>query len=289
MRRILTTGLLVTTILAMAVPAAAQSRDGRERGDQNRGGQRYSQSDNPDRGGSPDRGSQGSRRGPSAVQTQPVPPSRQPSSIPGANNPANPASPYYNGGGVQRPVPSAPPSAARPPRNEGNWQRGDGQQRGDRQGYIPGANNPANPASPRYNGGRDGRGPDWRNDNRRPSYGNQGRLQDRQRWSNQQRWSNNWRNDRRYDWQDYRSQHRNIYRLPSYRPPYGWNRGYSRFTSGIFLNNFLFDQSYWINDPYYYRLPPAYGTLRWVRYYDDALLVDIRDGYVVDVIYNFFW
>ncbi|MGB3928318.1 MAG: RcnB family protein, partial [Sphingobium sp.] len=47
--------------------------------------------------------------------------------------------------------------------------------------------------------------------------------------------------------------------------------------------------SYWINDPYQYRLPPSYGTLRWVRYYDDALLVDIRDGYVVDVIHDFFW
>jgi hypothetical protein len=29
--------------------------------------------------------------------------------------------------------------------------------------------------------------------------------------------------------------------------------------------------------------------MRWIRYYDDALLVDIRDGYVVDVIHDFFW
>jgi len=308
MRRILTTGLLVSTILAMAVPATAQGRDGRDRGASN-GGQRHSQSATPNwRGSSPTRAPQASRpsaeRAPSAVQTRPVPASRptttaqrqpanRPSAIPGANNPANPASPNYNGA-TARPAPSAP--QAQPPRNGGNWQRdarrGDNDrnwQGANRPSRVPGANNPANPASPRYNGNRDGRDQNWRNDNRRPGYSNQGRLQDRQRWANQQRWSNSWRNDRRYDWQSYRSQHRNIYRMPAYRPPYGWNRGYSRFSIGIMLNSFLFDQSYWINDPYYYRLPPAYGTLRWVRYYDDALLVDIRDGYVVDVIHNFFW
>jgi len=29
--------------------------------------------------------------------------------------------------------------------------------------------------------------------------------------------------------------------------------------------------------------------MRWIRYYDDALLVDTWNGEVVDVIYNFFW
>jgi len=78
-------------------------------------------------------------------------------------------------------------------------------------------------------------------------------------------------------------------RLPSYRAPYGWNRSYSRFSIGIYLDSILFEQDYWIDDPWTYRLPPVYGPLRWVRYYDDALLIDIRDGYVVDVIYDFFW
>ncbi len=36
-------------------------------------------------------------------------------------------------------------------------------------------------------------------------------------------------------------------------------------------------------------LPPAYGSYRWVRYYDDVILVDLRSGYVVDVIHDFFW
>jgi hypothetical protein len=36
-------------------------------------------------------------------------------------------------------------------------------------------------------------------------------------------------------------------------------------------------------------LPAAYGSYRWVRYYDDVLLVDVRNGRVVDVIRDFFW
>ena len=36
-------------------------------------------------------------------------------------------------------------------------------------------------------------------------------------------------------------------------------------------------------------LPEVWGPYRWVRYYDDVMLVDIYTGQVVDVIYNFFW
>ncbi|HXG80207.1 MAG TPA: RcnB family protein, partial [Sphingomicrobium sp.] len=46
---------------------------------------------------------------------------------------------------------------------------------------------------------------------------------------------------------------------------------------------------YWLHDPWYYRLPPAYGPYRWVRYWNDALLVNVHTGEVVDVIHNFFW
>ena len=51
----------------------------------------------------------------------------------------------------------------------------------------------------------------------------------------------------------------------------------------------LFAQSYWINDPYAYRLPDTDGAFRWVRYYNDALLVDVYSGEVVDVIHDIFW
>jgi Ni/Co efflux regulator RcnB len=51
----------------------------------------------------------------------------------------------------------------------------------------------------------------------------------------------------------------------------------------------FFGNRYWINDPWRYRLPEVYGPYRWVRYYDDVLLVDEYSGEVVDVIHNFFW
>lgn len=129
----------------------------------------------------------------------------------------------------------------------------------------------------------DGRGADGRN------WNDGRRFDDRTRWSNQRRWDNRWRQDRRYDWRGYRSSYGDRYRIGRYYAPRGWDYGYRRFSTGIFLNSLLFSNSYWINDPYQYRLPPSYGTLRWVRYYGDALLVDIRDGYVVDVIHDFFW
>lgn len=119
---------------------------------------------------------------------------------------------------------------------------------------------------------------DWRQDNRRVQ----------NRWADQRRWDNRWRDNRRYDWWGHRNTHRHIYRMPRYYSPSGWNYGYSRFSIGIYMGGPLYGRSYWISDPWYYRLPPAYGSLRWVRYYDDALLVDVRDGYVVDVIYDFF-
>ena len=55
------------------------------------------------------------------------------------------------------------------------------------------------------------------------------------------------------------------------------------------LNAALFGRSYWIADPYAYRLPPANGPFRWVRYYNDALLVDLRSGAVVDGVYGIFY
>lgn len=148
---------------------------------------------------------------------------------------------------------------------------------------------------PDWNNGRR-----WDNDNRRWNDNNRrwdndrrdwdGRRWDgRDRWADQRRWDRDWRRDNRYDWQRYRSYNRGIYRMPRYYAPYGWNSGYRSFSIGIRLNSLLYGQNYWISDPGYYRLPAAYGYLRWVRYYDDALLVDIRDGYVVDVIRNFFW
>ncbi len=100
-------------------------------------------------------------------------------------------------------------------------------------------------------------------------------------------WSGGWRGDRRFDWQGYRSANRNIYRLPRYYAPNGY--AYRRYAPGYRIAPFFYGQRYWISDPWAYRLPPADGPYRWVRYYDDVLLIDIRTGYVRDVINSFFW
>ena len=134
----------------------------------------------------------------------------------------------------------------------------------------------------RYNGRYNGTNNNW-------NRGNPPRLSDRDRWNGINRWDRDWRRDDRYDWQRWRAANRSYYHMPAYYAPYGWDYGYRRFSIGIFLTDALFASNYWIDDPAYYRLPPAYGTLRWIRYYDDALLVDMRDGYVVDVVYDFFW
>lgn len=137
-----------------------------------------------------------------------------------------------------------------------------------------------------WNDGRRDR--DW-NDGRRDRDWNDGRRGD---WNDGRQfgdWNRGWRQDRRYNWQDWRQRNRGVYRLPPYSAPRGWGFGYRRYTPGIVIAPSLFARNYWILDPWEYRLPPAYGPYRWVRYWDDVLLVDLRTGRVVDVIPDFFW
>ena len=134
-----------------------------------------------------------------------------------------------------------------------------------------------------------GQGNDARRDNdwRRPE---RGWNDHRESWSAGRvgPWNRDWRRDDRFDWRGWRSDHRDAYRLGRYTPPYR-SYAYRRLGIGFFLDGGFFGANYWINDPGMYRLPPAYGPYRWVRYYDDALLVDTYSGEVVDVIYDFFW
>jgi hypothetical protein len=99
------------------------------------------------------------------------------------------------------------------------------------------------------------------------------------------RWNGNWRNDHRYNWQDRRRHHRSLFRLGLYFDPFGW--GYQRYSIGWRLWPSYFSRNYWFN-PTQYGLPYAPPGYQWVRYYDDALLVDTWSGQVVDVFYSFF-
>jgi hypothetical protein len=124
----------------------------------------------------------------------------------------------------------------------------------------------------RYRGDRG----DYRRDRRQA-------RRDHRRWNR-----NNWRRDRRYNWSHYRTNNRRLFRLGRYSSPYR-NYSYRRLSIGFYLDNLFFGSRYWISDPWQYRLPEVYGPYRWVRYYDDVVLVDIYTGEVVDVIYDFFW
>ena len=92
------------------------------------------------------------------------------------------------------------------------------------------------------------------------------------------------RQDRR-DWRAYRQDNRRLYSRGGWRAPFA----YRTFRPGLRIGTSYYSPRYHIADPYRYRLPIARPGLRWIRHYDDVLLVDVRRGYVVRVIRNFFW
>ncbi len=150
-----------------------------------------------------------------------------------------------------------------------------------------------------WRSGRDGRRDEWRGDRRddRRAERRDWRRDDwrwgwngRSGWDNRdfRRWDNRWRDNRSYNWSGYRRSHRVIYQPGPYFAPYRSHR-YNRLSIGLYLDSLFFQPRFFINDPWAYRLPPAYGPYQWVRYYDDVLLVDIYSGEVVDVINDFFW
>jgi len=173
-------------------------------------------------------------------------------------------------------------------RNQGNrpstWQtdRG-GNRRND--GRIPGQ------WQGRRDDGRrdDGRRSGWQNN----QHGWQNNGRGNESWRNHgsrdsRSWDRGWRSNNRYDWSSYRSRNRNIFSAGRYYSPFQ-NYSYRRLGIGFSLGAQFYGSRYLINDPYYYRLPEVYGPYRWVRYYDDVLLVDIYSGEVVDAIYDFFY
>ena len=101
------------------------------------------------------------------------------------------------------------------------------------------------------------------------------------------RWADSWRSDRRYDWRGHRQRYSSLFHFGFYNDPFGW--GYRPFSIGWRMWPSYYSHSYWLNDPWQYRLPYAPAGYRWIRYYDDVILVDTWDGQVVDVIRNFFW
>jgi hypothetical protein len=134
---------------------------------------------------------------------------------------------------------------------------------------------------------------DGRNDNDRNDRNWRDNRRDNDRdWRDSNRehrqWDRRWRDNNRYNWHNYRDRNRTTFHIGAYYSPYR-NYNYRRLSIGLFLDSLFYSNRYWISDPWRYRLPEVYGPYRWVRYYDDALLIDTYSGEVVDVIYDFFW
>jgi Ni/Co efflux regulator RcnB len=83
------------------------------------------------------------------------------------------------------------------------------------------------------------------------------------------------------------AQHHYRYRGGAYRGPSGYS--YRRWTYGQTFPSIYFTQNYWINDYSDYGLAyPPEGTV-WVRYGNDAVLVDEDNGEILEVVYGQFY
>jgi len=120
-----------------------------------------------------------------------------------------------------------------------------------------------------------------------PREGTQPPLRAERHRRNPAGWNSDWRRDHRHDWRNWRNRHRSLFRIGVYYDPFGWN--YRPYSVGWRLWPSYYSSRYQINDPWQYRLPYAPPGYRWIRYWDDAILVDTWSGQVVDVIHNFFW
>jgi len=179
--------------------------------------------------------------------------------------------------GGSHPAPNAPRPAQQ-------GARGGGAMPAARPAYAPQAAAPAWHNAPPVRGGEATRGGGWTaNAGGGAGYGERGYGGERGG-----RWNNGWRNDRRFDWVGWRGAHRDVFHPGYYYPPYG-GYAYSRIGLGYMLDEAFLDERYWIEDPGTYHLPPVWGTYRWVRYYNDCLLIDIDTGQTVEVLYNVFW
>lgn len=116
-------------------------------------------------------------------------------------------------------------------------------------------------------------------------------LRDAQRYGDRRDVRRDLRDDRRElreDWRDYRRANRGVYTRPAYAGPRGYR--YRPVSVGYRFAPAYYGRNYWVNDYARYRLPrPGYGYQRWVRYGNDVVLVDTRNGRTVQVYNRFFY
>ncbi len=108
------------------------------------------------------------------------------------------------------------------------------------------------------------------------------------------RYRNDYRSDWRNDWRDsrWRSHWRHGWEGNRYRAAvrYHYPQGYSRYhwRVGFTLPGVFLSRSWYVDYQPYGIAPPPYGC-RWVRVDGDLLLVELASGYIVDVLYDFYY
>jgi len=159
-----------------------------------------------------------------------------------------------------------------------DWHRGD--QMGDR--HDRGEHRGWQQQDDRRDWNRDHDRRDWnRGDERRDWRADRDRDWNRDR---QIQWHRDWRRD---DWRGWRDSNRDAFRVGRYYGPRGWT--YRAVTPGYRFAPTFYSQRYWIANPWSYRLPAAGPGMRWVRYGNDAVLVNFRTGVVIEVLNDIFW
>ena len=129
-----------------------------------------------------------------------------------------------------------------------------------------------------------GQGQQWNGDNR--GQARDARPGDRN-WNGARGGQQVWRSDNRFRNYERNYSAQRHYSFGRYERPRGWYA--RRWTFGEFLPSLFWSQSYWIGDYSAFGLPyPPPGCV-WVRYGDDALLIDRYTGEIIQVVYNIFY
>jgi Ni/Co efflux regulator RcnB len=89
----------------------------------------------------------------------------------------------------------------------------------------------------------------------------------------------------REDWRDYRQRNKNAFRASRFNAPFR----YRAFNDGQWAKASYYNSRYYVNNYDSYRLPAPGRNLRYVRHYNDVLLINVRNGNVVRAYRNFFW
>jgi Ni/Co efflux regulator RcnB len=89
----------------------------------------------------------------------------------------------------------------------------------------------------------------------------------------------------RDDWRAWRNSNRAEFARGAWNAPFR----YTAFRPGLRIGPAYYGSRYVIADPWRYHLRPIAPYQRWVRHYDDLLLVDVRRGVVVDVMRGFYF